>query len=161
MSKQARIVLDIAVLVVYVFATLPAFTGVPLHEYLGIGAFVVLLVHVLVGADGIVTHARPWNILLNVALLVSLAITAISGVFISGDVLPALGFYATGYRFWDPLHALAAKVLLALLIVHIALRVPMLALWFGHHRRHHATASGADISSVGCETSDGHPMCQR
>ncbi len=159
MSKQARIVLDVAVFVVYGVAALPAFTGVPLHEYLGIGAFIALLVHVLVGADDIVTRARPWNILLNVALLVSLAITAVSGVLISGDVLPALGFYATGYRFWDPLHALAAKVLLALLIVHIALRVPMLASWFGRRRRHHATASGADVSSEGCEVSDSRSMC--
>ena len=36
-------------------------------------------------------------------------------------VLPALGLYARGYFFWDPLHAASAKVLLALLLVHLAL----------------------------------------
>lgn len=30
-----------------------------------------------------------------------------------------LGLYADGYYFWDPLHAIAAKALLALLLVHV------------------------------------------
>ena len=34
-------------------------------------------------------------------------------------LLPALGLYADGYYFWDPVHAFSAKLLLALIIVHI------------------------------------------
>ena len=50
-------------------------------------------------------------------LLVALAACVVSGVMVSGAALPSLGLYATGYSFWDPLHAVAAKVLLAALIV--------------------------------------------
>ena len=44
----------------------------------------------------------------------------VSGLGISGTVLAVFGLYADGYYFWDPLHAIAAKVLLALLLVHVA-----------------------------------------
>ncbi len=59
---------------------------------------------------------------LNAALALSLAACAASGVMVSGAVLPSLGLYATGYFFWDPLHALSAKALLAALLVHVATR---------------------------------------
>lgn len=127
MSKRSRVLLDVAVLAVYAVTASPAITGIPLHEYLGLGAFVVLGIHVAVGANGLITRRRPWNTVLNAGLLLALALTAVSGVMVSGDVLPALGLYATGYHFWDPLHAVAAKVLLALLIIHVALRIPVAA----------------------------------
>ena len=41
---------------------------------------------------------------------------AVSGIMVSGDVLRAFGWYAEGYYFWDPLHAVSAKVLLALAV---------------------------------------------
>ena len=44
-----------------------------------------------------------------------------------GDAAAFFGFYATGYYFWGPLHALSAKVLLAALLVHIVLRTPAAA----------------------------------
>ena len=63
----------------------------------------------------------------NGALLVALAFCVVSGAMVSGTLLPSLGFYATGYYFWGPLHALSAKVLLAALLVHIVLRTPAAA----------------------------------
>ncbi|MEI3231991.1 MAG: DUF4405 domain-containing protein [Gordonibacter pamelaeae] len=53
-------------------------------------------------------------------------VCVVSGVLVSGAVLPALGYYAQGYYFWDPLHAVSAKVLLALLLVHVVVH----ARWF-------------------------------
>ena len=47
---------------------------------------------------------------LNAVLLLSLAACVVSGVMVSGTVLPSMGLYASGYHFWDPLHAVAAKV---------------------------------------------------
>ena len=58
---------------------------------------------------------------------VFLSLIHISGAMVSGTLLPSLGFYATGYYFWGPLHALSAKVLLAALLVHIVLRTPAAA----------------------------------
>lgn len=44
----------------------------------------------------------------------------VSGLGVSGTVLHAFGLYVDGYFVWAPLHAIAAKVLLALLLVHVA-----------------------------------------
>ena len=80
---------DAACLLVYQVAASPALTGVGVHEWLG---------------------------LLIVAAFMTVTV---SGIMVSGAVLPALGLYADGYYFWDPLHAIAAKALLALLLVHV------------------------------------------
>ena len=122
--SRSRIIFDVAVFVVYLAAANPALTGVPLHEYLGLAAFAVMVAHIVASGAGLTGRGRMGRLVLNAVLLVSLAATAVSGVMVSGDVLPALGLYATGYHFWDPLHAVAAKVLLAALLVHVVLRGP-------------------------------------
>ncbi|MFR5828672.1 MAG: DUF4405 domain-containing protein [Adlercreutzia equolifaciens] len=114
-------------LALYLAATNPALTGVPFHEYLGTGVFVLLVAHVVASGEGLGGRGRWAQRVLNGALLVSLAFCVVSGAMVSGTLLPSLGFYATGYYFWGPLHALSAKVLLAALLVHIVLRTPAAA----------------------------------
>ena len=99
-------------------------TGVPVHEFIGLGAFVVMGVHIVASGDGLAGRGRAGRLALNIVLLVALAACVVSGVMVSGAALPSLGLYATGYSFWDPLHAVAAKVLLAALIVHVVVRAP-------------------------------------
>ncbi|WP_165170054.1 DUF4405 domain-containing protein [Adlercreutzia sp. ZJ242] len=127
--KKRKMILDVLMLVAYLVAANPVMTGIPLHEYLGLGVFVVMAVHIALSAGGLVGHGRWGYLALNVVLLVSLAVCMVSGVMVSGTVLPALGLYATGYFFWDPLHALSAKVLLAALLVHLVLRGPVVWAW--------------------------------
>lgn len=57
----------------------------------------------------------------DAVLLATLAVCVVSGMMISGSVLPFFGYYATGYYYWSPLHAATATVLLAVLLVHAAL----------------------------------------
>ena len=83
--------------------------------------------HVVASGEGLGGRGRWAQRVLNGALLVSLAFCVVSGAMVSGTLLPSLGFYATGYYFWGPLHALSAKVLLAALLVHIVLRTPAAA----------------------------------
>lgn len=146
--KRNHVALDVVALVVYVAAANPFLTGIPLHEFVGFGALAIVTAHVVASADGLLVRGRKEGVArmaLNAVLLLSLAACAVSGVMVSGDVLPALGLYATGYHFWDPLHAFAAKVLLAALIVHVAVRAP--AAWAVLRRR--AKASADD--TVACE----------
>ncbi len=144
MSRR-RSIFDIAMLAVYLAAANPVLTGIPVHEYLGLGAFVVVAAHVVASGAGLAGRGRPGRLALNVVLLMALAATVVSGVMVSGDVLPALGLYATGYHFWDPLHALAAKVLLAALLVHVVLRGP--AAWVLRAKRPGRAAAMAEASS--------------
>ncbi len=139
--SRSRVIFDAAVLAVYLLAANPLVTGIPLHEFLGLGAFAVMAAHIVASGAGLAGHGRPGRIALNAVLILSLSACAVSGVMVSGTVLPALGLYAEGYHFWDPLHALAAKVLLAALLVHLALRAP--AAWAALRGRRRPYGGGA------------------
>ena len=122
--------IDVAALVVYLAAANPALTGVGVHEWLGLGVLVAFLAHVATHVDWVVEAVRgsfahpSWtrtgNLVLDALIVVALMTAAVSGLMVSGSVLAAFGLYADGYYFWDPLHAVAAKALLALLLVHVA-----------------------------------------
>ena len=130
-KDKLNLIMDAVCLVIYLVVANPAWTGIGLHEWLSLGVCVVLFVHVLFHMDWVVktttlaftkpSWATTGNWVLNVLLLITLALCMISGLLISGDVLPALGLYADGYYFWDPVHAFSAKLLLALIIVHIVI----------------------------------------
>lgn len=122
--KRSHVLFDVVVLAVYLLAANPVLTGIPLHEFVGLGAFVVVAAHVVASGEGLGGRGRAGQLVLNAVLLLSLVVCVVSGVMVSGAVLPSLGLYATGYSFWDPLHAVAAKVLLAALIVHVVVRAP-------------------------------------
>ena len=120
--------IDGAALLVYLVVANPSLTGINLHEWLGFGVLVIFLVHCVVHVDWVVDTVRnglsgSWtragNLALDVLILIAFATVMVSGLLVSGAVLPAFGLYADGYYFWDPLHSIAAKVLLALLLVHV------------------------------------------
>lgn len=101
------LVVDALALVLYVVVSLPALTGVGVHEWLGLGVGVVLLVHGVQHIDfvGRLLAARcslraTGRMLLDVALVLSVVVVALSGLMESGAVLPTFGLYAEGYYFW-------------------------------------------------------------
>lgn len=126
---KKNLAIDAAALALYLVAANPALTGIGVHEWLGLGVLVAFFVHAAVHADWVVeavrgsfahpSWARTGNAVLDVLVLVAFMATVVSGVMVSGSVLSALGLYAEGYYFWDPLHAVSAKVLLALLVLHV------------------------------------------
>ena len=128
---RGKLAVDAVALIAYVVVSLPALTGVAFHEWLGLAVFLVLAVHLAqhlgqvassarrAGSPGPSRAARAGRTVLACLLAVALAVVMVSGLMVSGAVLPALGLYAEGYYFWNPLHAVSAKVLLALLLVHV------------------------------------------
>ncbi len=132
---RGKLIIDAVALVAYVVVSLPSLTGVAFHEWLGLAVFVVLAVHlaqhlyqvILKRAsepDGTARRTAPARVaraVLAVLLAVALMVCVVSGVMVSGAVLPTFGLYAEGYYFWNPLHAVSAKVLLALLLIHLFL----------------------------------------
>ena len=139
-KDKINLIMDIICLVVYLVVANPAWTGIGVHEWLSLAVFVVLFVHVLFHMDWVIKTTKlaftkpSWvttgNWVLNTLLAISLVLCTISGLLISGDVLPAFGMYATGYYFWDPLHAFSAKLLLALIIVHVVIHWRWIFSWF-------------------------------
>lgn len=145
-----KLLVDIASLAVYVVVSVPGITGVAFHEWLGLAVFVVLAVHLaqhlgtLFSSRARKNAMRIARTVLAVALGVVLMVVMVSGLMVSGAVLPTFGFYAEGYYFWNPLHAISAKVLLALLLVHLFVNVrPAVALWRNRKEAKAAPAEGA------------------
>lgn len=126
---RKSLAVDAACLLVYLVAANPAVTGIGVHEWVGIGVLLAFLVHVAMHVDWVVeavksavarpAWARTGNLVLDALIVVAFMTVTVSGLMVSGAVLAAFGLYADGYYFWDPLHATAAKVLLALLLVHV------------------------------------------
>ncbi len=127
-KKRAVLIVDLVVLVVYLIAANPALTGIGVHEWLGIAVFAVFVAHAAQHGDWVVETARTaltrpslgrtGHFVLDALIVVAFMVCTVSGLLVSGAVLPAFGLYADGFFFWDPLHAASAKVLLALLVVH-------------------------------------------
>ena len=56
--KRSHVLFDVVVLAVYLLAANPALTGIPPHELIGLGAFIVVAAHVSVSADGLGGRGR-------------------------------------------------------------------------------------------------------
>jgi hypothetical protein len=124
---MSRLIIDALALAVYLLVANPALTGLAVHEWLSFGLLILVLTHCVSNADSVVDaiHRRRSSrgiasFVLDVVILVAFMTTMVSGLFVSRHFLSLLGFVAPGYFFWYPVHAIAAKVLLALLCLHIA-----------------------------------------
>ena len=119
-----RVLLPLTALAAFTVELLPGVTGVAFHEYFGIAAAVLLLVHAMASFRA---GAGRFDKVLDFALLGALAVCMVSGILISGSLLPGFGvFIQADYFLLQPLHAIAAKLMLALLLVHAASHVAVL-----------------------------------
>lgn len=122
---------DAVILVGYMVAYSYGFTGVVIHEWLGIGLGVAMLLHLTLHWDWVVrTTKRLFNprehdkliYLVNLALLFAMVLCVASGIAISRVALPEFGIYPLETAFWWRLHVLTAEVTVGLVPVHVALR---------------------------------------
>jgi hypothetical protein len=123
--------LDALLLVAYTLAYSLGFTGIAIHEWLGIGLGVVLVVHLTLHWDWVVRTTRKllrrggrerfvW--LVNLLLLVSMTLCVASGILISEVALPKMGITLPASSFWRQMHDTTATLTLILVPVHAALR---------------------------------------
>ena len=109
----------------------PHFTGIAVHEWLGIAFAAAVGTHLALHWRWIVeTGKRIFsklpnmtrvNALLNVLLLLDVALIAFSGIMISRSVVPMLGITIANSRAWRGAHNLAATGGFALIGLHVAL----------------------------------------
>ena len=155
---RRNLVLDVVALAVYLVAANPALTGIGVHEWVGLGVFAAFFAHVLAHAGWahdavrVTLRAPSWgrtgNLALDALALVAFVVCVVSGLLVSGDVLRAFGWYAEGYYFWDPLHAVSAKVLLALVVVHVALHAKWIVGILGRGGRRRGKLDAADAADA-------------
>jgi hypothetical protein len=122
---------DAALLLGFTLAYSYGFTGIAIHEWLGIGLGIAFLLHLTLHWDWVQRTTRRlinprgrdkliW--LVNLALLVAMTLCIASGILISRVALPAVGLFPLSGPFWSRLHVLTAEVTLGLVPVHVAVR---------------------------------------
>ena len=122
---------DAVLLVAYTLAYSIGFTRLAIHEWLGIGLGVALLVHLALHWDWVIRTTRRllgrrgrdriiW--LVNLALMISMTLCVASGILISQVALSSFGIRVPGGGFWAGLHGTTAGLTLILVPVHAALR---------------------------------------
>jgi hypothetical protein len=138
--------LDVVLAIGFVLAYSFGFTGAWLHEWIGIGLGAALIVHLTLHWEWVAHTAKRFATvsgrrrilaIVNLALLISMTLCVMSGIYISAVALPAVGVHSLGgssasFVFWKRLHKLLAKVTLGLVPVHIAMDWPWIV---GHVRR--------------------------
>ena len=108
-----------------------AFTGLAVHEWLGLSFGVAVIVHLLLGWQWVAATTRRFfgghlplrvrlSYLLNAALFIVMAFMIASGLMISEVALPSLGVHLGGGGFWRALHEGATNAVLVLVGLHIA-----------------------------------------
>jgi hypothetical protein len=109
----------------------PAWTGIAIHEWLGLAVIVPLLVHVIINWDATLRviekfvdrllSASRINVLVDVALFVSTVAVMLSGLMVSQTIAGLLGLATAPNAMWVALHSFTADTTIALLLVHFVL----------------------------------------
>ena len=128
--RGLSLLLDAAMLLIFVALMSWRLTGVPIHEWAAIGLAVVIVIHLMIhwhwvesrvarAVRGTTARTR-FNVILNAALFVAMGVAITSGFVISKVVVPnALtpGMYLT----WHGVHDTASTATLVILGLHVAL----------------------------------------
>jgi hypothetical protein len=143
-----NLALDSALFVAFLIATAPRFTGIAIHEWLGVAFGAAIVTHLVLHWSWIVGVTRRLfdrapgsariNYTLNVLLFVLITIVVFTGLMISETALPWFGINMRPDRVWRQIHHLASDASVFLVGLHIALHWNwivrtgrrMLAAWF-------------------------------
>jgi len=136
MKMESRIVLDCVMLLALLALMVKPLTGVIVHEALGVGFIVMIVVHCVnnkIWVNNARKSTRPKDgagmklvlLAVNVLLFASFALAAVSGVMVSVVVF---GFLEIPFseRFYEA-HALSARAMLVLSLVHLMMHKKMIA----------------------------------
>ena len=123
--------LDLVLLIAFTLDYSFQFTGLSIHEWIGLGFGAALLFHVTLHWDWVLrTTKRLFGRLaerervrwiVDFALLFVMTLCVASGMLISQSALPAIGWSPAGGAFWTGLHTTSADVTVALVGLHVAL----------------------------------------
>jgi hypothetical protein len=132
LSNFAKVVFDLVmfVLLAAVYCAQP--TGIPVHEYIGVGIYILFIIHLAYNYKWIINVGKKlfdktvgirikFMYAIDVLLLAAFVIIGLSGIMIS-HVIFKLGIMPV----WRPLHSIASAVSIVLLSIHIGLHGTMI-----------------------------------
>jgi cytochrome b len=123
--------LDLLLLIAFTLDYSFRFTGLSVHEWIGLVFVILIPVHLVQHWDWVVrttkrlVRRRPGRESLRWlvdALLMPLVVLCVaSGILVSRSAMPALGWHPAQDPFWRGLHTTTADMTVALVALHVAL----------------------------------------
>jgi hypothetical protein len=129
--NRTNLIVDSAIFAAFLVVMAPRFSGMAIHEWLGIAFGAAIVTHLLLHWQWLVEVTKrffgkaQWsariNYLLNALLFVDITVIIFSGLLISEVALPLIGVQLTGGGMWRGLHEASANLFLPLVGLHVAL----------------------------------------
>jgi hypothetical protein len=129
--NMVNLIVDSTIFVAFLVAMAPRFSGLVIHEWLGIAFGAAIVTHLLLHWQWLVEVTKrffskaQWsariNYILNTLLFVDVTMIIFTGLMISEAALPQLGITLAHSGGWRMLHTLSANLFLVLTGLHIAL----------------------------------------
>lgn len=129
-ATKVNLWVDLVLFIAILMVLAPNFTGLAIHEWLGLALAGGIVVHLLLHWDWVVATLRRFfsrmpasarfNLVLNTALFIDLVIITFTGIMISREALPLLGISVPGGMLWRGLHVTAANLSVFLAGLHVA-----------------------------------------
>lgn len=131
MRARTRLFLDIALLVGFVAAYRPTWTGITLHQWLSIAIIAPALVHLVVNWEWALRIVRTFikklfsasriNFVIDSVLLLSTVAVTVSGFMVSPGLIAPLGIHVAHPLEWHIVHSWTADATILILLLHTAL----------------------------------------
>jgi hypothetical protein len=144
--NMVNLMLDTAILLGFLVVMAPRFSGVSLHEWLGVSFGAAIIAHILLHWQWVVEITKRFlsgaqtmariNYLVNMLLFIDVTIIIFTGLMFSESVTPLFGLHIPNGRFWQPLHSLSARLSVVPIGLHIALHWQ----WFVNAFKRYAVA---------------------
>lgn len=123
--------LDIALFFAFIIDMNTRFTGIPIHEWLGIAFGIALIYHLLLHWDWIISisqrlfrrlpSGQRLRYVIDLVLFVDMVVLTMTGIWISEVAMGQLGIAVTPNFFWRRLHEMTADGAIWLVALHLAL----------------------------------------
>lgn len=127
----ANFIIDIGLLAAFLIANEPKMTGENIHEWLSIGIWLVMIVHLLMHWDWIINvgkkyfaklwHSSRLNFFVDLLAFIGFNVIMFSGLMISKSVMPSLGLTMQHGGTWKMIHNLSAELTVWMIALHVGL----------------------------------------
>lgn len=135
--NAVNLAVDIVIFLFFLVVEAPKFSGLAIHEWLGIAIGAGVLTHVLLHWSWVIEISKRFfgkaqaiarvNYVLNLLLFIALTTIIFTGLMISEVAMPALGITVAQNGLWRGVHTAAANLFILLIALHVALHWQWLA----------------------------------